>query len=334
MKYISLLAVADFYGSDIKERRGIRTFNYNMTGGQFTANRDYRPFIINTEINDETGEVLKTLTFTETVKKANPIYGCPDEVTVPPIMEIEYMRHEFAEKISTEILDVMEQMAYLYVVYVMMSGGQTDLNRQLEEQGIEELEDIGDALAVMSMQELHEYTMPKYRSYATGILYGTSFVSLFRRCADMSSVFTEFYFHLAVILSMFLVEYKHSKLSTWSKSVRLGIVNEIQDSMRRIQGYNIQRNNVYTYCMTGSITRQDVSCVETVFNFIIDRVKNMNVNMGTISYSNYTNVRGPETINASVRLSSMHVNWTEEIAHAEEAKKAALEGEQTEDTDG
>lgn len=334
MKYISLLAVADLYGSDTRERHNIYTFNYNMTGRQISQNKDYRPFIIHTRVNGETGETMKTLTFTDTVKNANPIYRCPDTATVPPIMEIEYMRNEFAGTFPADIFDVMEQMAYLYIAFVMFRRSQMDLSRQLENQCIEELEDIEDALAVMSMQKLHDYSMPKYRTYATGILYGESFAVLFRRCKNMSSSFTEYYFHLAVMFSMFLVEYKQLKLNPWSKSLRLDIVNEIRDAIKSSHGYTVLRSNIYTYCMTGSITEQDVLYVETVFNFIADAIKSMNTNMGIISYYNYTSVKGPETINASVRLSSMDVDWNDEIARAAEKNAAEEEHEKAEITDG
>lgn len=325
MKYISLLLVADYYNSFVKENRCIRVLDWNTIGRQFRPHTDYRPFIINTATDSETGEVSKTLTFTDMIEMSLSSFNFPGVMTVPPIMEIEYARHELNGTFSKDILDALEQIAYLYTVCVTMNRTNTDLSTVLEEQCVKDLEDIQDALAFMAVHKFHEYNMPKYRSYSIGILYGDSFVTLFKRCKEMLESFIEFYFHLTVMLAMFLVECKHLKLDTWPKHIRISIIDEMRDVIRQFHGFSHKADNVYTYCMTRNVTRQDVLLVETVFNYIIEKVNDMNTNMGTISYYNYTRINGPETINASVRLSSMNINWTNELARAEKEKKKMAE---------
>lgn len=71
-----------------------------------------------------------------------------------------------------------------------------------------------------------------------------------------------------------------------------------------------------------------------MFTMILDRISDLNSNIGVISYGNYCYVKGPEMMRASVRLTGMGINWEEEMKRAEEEEKeraaenTSVDGEQ------
>lgn len=320
MKYISLLSVAELYGEVMKSNRDIQRLNMNGCTGQ-----RWLEILPHT---DETGQVWKDIqqirqAVDETFLHSIAVNGRVVSATVPPIMEIEYMKQVLP--FGADIFDVMEHTAYLYIIIVLLQWTETsNWAAGLDDGCIQELEDIKDALFVMEKNELTKRTCPKYASYHLGILYGHNFSELFHRCTAQTLEMDELYYHLPVLLSMFLLDDSHN-FKTWPEKMLLNMIDEIRDQFEEFHEYDLILTG-YSYGMGRYWTTGDLNFMETVFNYIIRKINKQKNCVKAISYSSYQRFSGPGRISTKIKLVDMSLSWDEVIERAEREKQKQREG--------
>lgn len=347
MKYISLLHVMRNFGDRIKSCRSLCPVSSGLSNntafeGNTRLKPDVRPFTIeNAAADPETGQVLNMITIRETVDRERVFdRHLPATLPFPPFLELEWLKTEMP--LSDSMYDVMMQIACMFTLQIV-TFMRTDAVRTtpeiwlayLEERGITiEVEDLEDTPAILQSCELSDLKLPKYRSWATLLMYGPDFPKLFKICDDQSSSFKEFYHHMPVLLSLFMVEFCDGKLKNWPKQLRIDMENRIRDTMDGFSRYRFLTSDAFTYGRCMSITSADITMVRSMFTMILDRISDLNSNIGVISYGNYRYVKGPEMMRASVRLTGMGINWEEEMKRAEEEEKeraaenTSVDGEQ------
>lgn len=347
MKYISLLHVMRNFGDRIKSCRSLCPVSSGLSNntafeGNTWLKPDVRPFTIeNAAADPETGQVLNMITIRETVDRERVFdRHLPATLPFPPFLELEWLKTEMP--LSDSMYDVMIQIACMFTLQIV-TFMRTDAARTtpeiwlayLEEHGITiEVEDLEDAPAILQSCELSDLKLPKYRSWATLLMYGPNFPKLFDVCDNQSSSFKEFYHHMPVLLSLFMVEFCDGKLKNWPKQLRIDMENRIRDTMDGFSRYRFLTSDAFTYGRCMSITSADIAMVRSMFTMILDRISDLNSNIGVISYGNYRYVKGPEMMRASVRLTGMGINWEEEMKRAEEEEKeraaenTSVDGEQ------
>lgn len=335
MKYVSLIGIMALYANYAKEFRGLRSLAYEMSSRAYEHNKDYALFIIETGTEDENGQAVKTLRFREDVNRRSAVgYYTPASIIMPPILEIEWMRA--AGTLPEVQMDVLEQVGYTYIIQILSwADRRTDENNHRHyyemiegTKGIVEAEEVADAPVILSAIEKPQGSLQKVKSWNTVYLYGDDFNTLLTRCLGQTQRFKELYIHIPLLLSVFLVEKEVDGLSEWTKTERLAMENELQELVRESGTYTpAQGGTQYTYGGCVSITRQDIQLHTDVFNIIYAAIHEQNTNMGLISYSDYSRVKGPDVIKASVRLSSLIIDWSEVLERAEQEKKAAEEAE-------
>ena len=139
---------------------------------------------------------------------------------------------------------------------------------------------------------------------------------------------------MPVLLSLFMVEFCDGKLKNWPKQLRIDMENRIRDTMDGFSRYMFLTSDAFTYGRCMSITSADIAMVRSMFTMILDRISDLNSNIGVISYGNYRYVKGPEMMRASVRLTGMGIDWEEEMKRAEKEEKeraaenTSVDGEQ------
>lgn len=319
MKYISLLAAADWYTNHVKDRRSL---------SRICAPSGYPGRMLTIlQTTDETGQIMKNIrTFTPQFLSYDFHGGYLIDAETFPIMEIEYMKKTIPFE-DPRIFEVMEQMAYFYIVMAMLPGSKLRMDSwidEINESGcIRELEDIEDALIIIENQKHSVGTAIKIAEYETYIFNSTDFLTLFYRCERQTTKLMEFYYHMPILLSIFLVDNERLALDTWTKTQRIRFVDEVNYLHDEFIEYNLVDSDSYSYGTSANPTTADLNFVFTVFDYIVSKVKNKNAKMGIISYNEYTDVSGPEHIEATVRLSQMHINWDEEIERAKQEKEAA-----------
>lgn len=347
MKYISLLHVMRNFGDRIKSCRSLCPVSSDLSNntafeGNTWLKPDVRPFTIeNAAADPETGQVLNMITIRETVDRERVFdRHLPATLPFPPFLELEWLKTEMP--LSDSMYDVMIQIACMFTLQIV-TFMRTDAARTtpeiwlayLEEHGITiEVEDLEDAPAILQSCELSDLKLPKYRSWATLLMYGPDFPKLFKICNDQSSSFKEFYHHMPVLLSLFMVEFCDGKLKNWPKQLRIDMENRIRDTMDGFSRYRFLTSDAFTYGRCMSITSADITMVRSMFTMILDRISDLNSNIGVISYGNYRYVKGPEMMRASVRLTGMGIDWEEEMKRAEKEEKeraaenTSVDGEQ------
>lgn len=347
MKYISLLHVMRNFGDRIKSCRSLCPVSSDLSNntafeGNTWLKPDVRPFTIeNAAADPETGQVLNMITIRETVDRERVFdRHLPATLPFPPFLELEWLKTEIP--LSDSMYDVMMQIACMFTLQIV-TFMRTDAARTtpeiwlayLEEHGITiEVEDLEDAPAILQSCELSDLKLPKYRSWATLLMYGPDFPKLFKICNDQSSSFKEFYHHMPVLLSLFMVEFCDGKLKNWPKQLRIDMENRIRDTMDGFSRYRFLTSDAFTYGRCMSITSADITMVRSMFTMILDRISDLNSNIGVISYGNYRYVKGPEMMRASVRLTGMGIDWEEEMKRAEKEEKeraaenTSVDGEQ------
>lgn len=347
MKYISLLHVMRNFGDRIKSCRSLCPVSSGLSNntafeGNTWLKPDVRPFTIeNAAADPETGQVLNMVTIRETVDRERVFdRHLPATLPFPPFLELEWLKTEMP--LSDSMYDVMIQIACMFTLQIV-TFMRTDAARTtpeiwlayLEEHGITiEVEDLEDAPAILQSCELSDLKLPKYRSWATLLMYGPDFPKLFKICNDQSSSFKEFYHHMPVLLSLFMVEFCDGKLKNWPKQLRIDMENRIRDTMDGFSRYRFLTSDAFTYGRCMSITSADIAMVRSMFTMILDRISDLNSNIGVISYGNYRYVKGPEMMRASVRLTGMGIDWEEEMKRAEKEEKeqaaenTSVDGEQ------
>lgn len=335
------------FGDRIKSCRSLCPVSSGLSNntafeGNTRLKPDVRPFTIeNAAADPETGQVLNMVTIRETVDRERVFdRHLPATLPFPPFLELEWLKTEMP--LSDSMYDVMIQIACMFTLQIV-TFMRTDAARTtpeiwlayLEEHGITiEVEDLEDAPAILQSCELSDLKLPKYRSWATLLMYGPNFPKLFDVCDNQSSSFKEFYHHMPVLLSLFMVEFCDGKLKNWPKQLRIDMENRIRDTMDGFSRYRFLTSDAFTYGRCMSITSADIAMVRSMFTMILDRISDLNSNIGVISYGNYCYVKGPEMMRASVRLTGMGINWEEEMKRAEEEEKeraaenTSVDGEQ------
>lgn len=320
MKYISLLSVAELYGEVVKNQHDTQRLNTDGCTGQ-----RWLEIIPHT---DETGQVWKNIRqIRQAVDKIFLHFIAPNAqvvcATVPPIMEIEYMKQ--ALPFGADIFDVMEHTAYLYIIIVLLQWTKTsDWSQGLDDGCIQELEDIKDALFVMEKNELTKRTCPKYAAYQLKILYGHDFSELFHRCTAQTLKMDELYYHLPVLLSMFLLD-EHHNFETWSENALLNMTDEIKNQVNEFCNYDLVSTG-YSYGMGRYWTTGDRDFMKIVFNYIMKEINKKKNQPKAISYQSYQRFNGPDRISTKIKLVDMSVSWDEEIERAEREKQKQQEG--------
>ena len=331
MKYISLLHVMRLYGHLIKVYRSVRCLDHSTTNRPYTANGDYRPFTIGPRTDMETGQLLNTLRF-NLLSNTNGLYGYNTSqlgyVVMPPVMEVEWLKTELG--LDHELTEVLNQLAYLFTVQILIYGHDMDtvttttwMENLERENCIIDVEDLMDTPTILSSNSisLPAVSLTKIRSWQTAILYDTTFPDLFERCVAQATSFKELYYHMPVLLTLFMRDYCVAKLKNWPKQIRLEMKNTIQDSLNRLDRYSIIANPVYTYGLCGSVTETDVNFIRTMLGMVQNKIQDLNSDIGIISFSDYQRIQGPETIRAIIRLSNMDIDWSNEISRAKREKE-------------
>lgn len=329
MKYASLLGTMAFYGSYVKEHRILRSLSYEAASRGYNAETEYSVFQIETAAPNGNGQIMKSLVFNRAV--SINIFGCmvPNQVDMPPILEIEWMRAR--GQFSEEQMDVLEYVGYMFIMQILTGTDNrpphdTDQSRYYElmtgTRAVVEAEDIMDTPAILSACDFPQTTLPKIKSWNMLYIYADNFSELFRLCTGQSQSFKELYVHLPVLLAMFMVEHDAESLGKWSKSERLQMENWLQEFINNFTRYTISPGTRYTYGSSTGITRMDINLQRAVFNYIYNAIHEQNSDIGLILYSDYCQVKGPETIKADVRLSGIVINWKEELARARELEQA------------
>lgn len=341
MKYLSLIGLMSMYGSGIKDRHSMYNLNHQVTNIGIQAKEDFNPFIIETGTNEKNymtdanpEQVMNKLTSNNIIAHANFIL---DTFIVPPILEIEWLKNELG--LDDEYVEVMNQLGYAYMVWIMtwIYYTNTDTDRWLsymeEQKAIIEVEDIEDAPYILIADPMPNVTLPKIRNWSDVLVYGSDFPSVYRKCVNQAVAFKELYHQIPVILAIFMRDYCGNKLNNWSKALCLSIENEVQDYLIKLEGYRTNDRSIYTYSLSSGITNKDRDLISNVLTIICDKLHSINAKIGLISYTNYENIRGPEKINASVRLTGMNIKWNDEICKANEKKKQELTDAESDDED-
>ncbi len=325
MKYISLIRVMSLYIDYIKDYRSMLAVGNDTVHRTFDEHTNYRPFTsIVTASSGDAGQVTKTLALdTSVVTMSRYRQPLPEQFALPPVVEMEWFRAHL--QFEEGQFEALEQISYLFIMEILCWGYRfgnqitpADIINAAEETGIIiEMEDIDDMPAILSQIELPVSSLPKYRTWAYIYLYGNDFLSLFARCKDMSSSFSMYYMHMPVMLAMFVVECYGTDLKNWSKNERLTMENMFQEISQGFGIYNMSNADIYTYGTSSGITHKDEVFICDVFRFIYEKIHRKNANIGLITYRDYTYVRGPETVRASVRLTGMEINWREEMKRVE-----------------
>lgn len=342
MKYISLLHVMRNFGDQIKSCHSLCRVHSYLSNMALENNADMRLFTIeNGTADPETGQIMNTVTMSDAINSQMVFdMHIPTTLHFPPFLELEWLKTEMP--LSDSMYDVMMQIACMFTLRIVgfikiddyMPTSETWL-AYLEECGIIiDVEDLEDAPAILQTCELSDVKLPKHRSWAMFLMYGPDFPKLFDICNGQSSSFKEFYHHMPVLLSLFMVEFCEGKLENWPKQLRIDMENRIRETMEGFSRYVVAAVDMLTYGRCVSITSADITIVKSMFNMILKRIRDLNSDIGLISYNDYCYVKGPEMIQASVRLTRMGINWEKEMDRAEKEEKeqaaenTSVDGEQ------
>lgn len=341
MKYISLLHVMRGYGEAVQSCHSMHAVHTELSNKQFDANIDLKPFDIDTTTEPETGQVTNTVTVRDQIDRAKAFWATmPASLPLYPFLELEWLRQKMP--LSDIEYNIMVQLSCMYMIQVIAFKQRNDININAESwlaylerhEMVIEVEEVEDTPVILQACMLPSVKIPKIRSWNTLLLYGHGFQLLFDQCNGQSTSFKEFYYHMPVLLSMFMVDYYGNKLENWSKELRLEAESTIRETINDFTRYAVTPNDMFTYGTTMNITSADVTLVSTMFTTVMEMITDMNADMGLISYYSYCNVRGPERIRASVRLTNMDIDWCEEMDRADKekaalaAENASVDGEQ------
>lgn len=339
MKYVSLIGLMTMYGYAVKDRHCHYNFDYNLTNVGFDRKDDFRPFVIEKDTNEKNhikdanpNQVMHKLTEKNSITHYSFISG---NFVVPPILEVEWLANELG--LSEEETEVMNQMGYSFMIWIMswIYDGEVDrwLHYMENEKAIIEVEDLKDTPYILAADPMPNVTPPKAKTWADIIVYGEDFPSIYRRCVSQTVSFKELYQHMPILLAIFMRDYCSNELNDWPKPLRLSVENEIQDYFVQLDSYTTKIGLIYTYSLSTGITNKDVELMRNVLIIIYNKIHTLNSKIGLISYTQYGNIRGPEKIQASIRLTGMNIKWQEEIDRANDEKKAHEEDNEESDDD-
>lgn len=336
MRYLSLIELMRLYRSDIKERHSmIRPARPNgkVVDNRYNANMDCAPFSITQDISPTSGQIINTLALRYDIR--NQFIGLQPPLssavyTMPPILEIEWLRGEL--DLDDADADALQMVGYMDMLWILQGGNFTEgvnhygieaYMQRLESLGaIIEVEDIDDTAKILMARPLLPVRLPTIKSWSLLLIYGTDFASVFGLCDQMSCWFVEMYIHLPILLALFMRDFYGCKLSNWSKADRLRIEDKLRNAISVLEAHTEYIPGKLTYSM-GVITKDDVDFMRFIFTLIYDKLHELNMDIGTVSYHEYKRVSGPDMVLANVRLCKMGISWETEMQQAEEKRKMA-----------
>lgn len=347
MNYISLFELMRYYGTRVREMKSGRTLNSSIESS-FNHQTDYRPFDIRTDRQDD-GHVCNTLSI-RTVYKPNTYWGrgqlgaqYPKNIMMPPILETEWIASVMG--LPQDQKELLTQLAYEFVIYVlsweveMHSNVGTEWTEHMRANGIlmdvDSMEDVPEILAAVKMN-FPPSSMHRVKTWYTVIAYGTGFSDVYAECSKRSTFIGEVYLHLPVLLSLFMCDYCQNKMADWSKADRLNMENELSGLIANLNGNlmgnvnGIVESDRYTYAVTTRLTSTDIRFIRSMVTLMFDRLHELNADIGTINYGNYTIIKGPEHIRACVRLTGMKINWKEEMSRDKKGNEETDESHEEE----
>lgn len=339
MKYVSLIEVMRLYGIYVKKNKTLLVMWQNAFNRTYEDNNDYSFFEIIPEINEETGQICNTLEIkSERYRDFNQGYVRTEDdlkyFTMPPIMELEWLRREL--DLTDEYMNILVQLGYAFIAHVMVwvdkskyryPSSQSWMDYLEEKNAIMEVEELEDTPKILTADPLKLMAIPKTRSWQYPLIYAGDFRPLFSFMTQQSVVtFKLLYYQMPVMLALFMCNFYANKLSDWSKHSYIEMENEISDQIQSIEALYQIRSDAYTYGQT-TITSADNEFVRYCLTCIREKIHTISSDIGTISWGTYRNVRGPEIVHAQVRLSCMDINWKREMDRAEAENKQDSETE-------
>lgn len=330
MRYISLMGAMKYYGACVENRRALHGFSFDMVSRNFDSGTDYHVFTIETGEPDENGQIEKTLRFSQATR-ANliNIMGCmqPSFVRMLPILELEWIAQQV--EISENYKEILEYLAYMFIMQtVCWNDGRVNMQdsdcymRVLENSGVfMELDDLSTALSRLSAIELPPMKLPKIRSWQALYCYHESFSLMLHRCNNQSQRLKTLYLHAPILFVMFMIPCKARKVKDWPASCRIELETELANTVSTFGMSTVCGPVPVTYGSCPGVTGQDMAFLRFIFDMILKELRLVNNDMGLITVTDYRNVRGPETARANIRLTRMGIDWTKELAKAEEEKK-------------
>lgn len=334
MKYISLIKLWQLYGYHIRATRRVLSMKGKISNG-FESNRN-KPFRIVESRNESTGQRINTL------YPIKNIFYMPNFFELPPILEMEYlhatygMDNEFETLVQLGYMNVAMAVYFFYEyaddILPRKPWNATTLMQFFEETDvIIEVEDLKDTPHIISIEEMQPISVPKIRSWDTVMTYGTNFCDLYDKCIAQSNQFKEVFFHIPVLLSLFICDYTY-KFESWSKEQRLDMEQQLLSYSENLSMYEFATElNECTYGMTLITTSADLTFMQSILAFIHNKISKLNNDIGIISFYQYTRMKGPNRVKASIRLSDMNINWDNEMEKAA-AEEKERNNEQAENT--
>lgn len=334
MKYLSLIKYMHMYGNYIKSHKRLIVISHSETELPYVENVEYNPFIISSVsplLKEQMGispeqqmNCLKRNALNSVQYYNNTI---PETFYMPPVLEIEWLRTKL--DLSEENIEVLIQTSYFMVMNLMANylyGSTLDWMASLENEGvIIDVEDLEDTPAILMNDSLSEIKVPKSYSYNMILIYAKNAHNLVDQCLKRVHVFKEVFLHLPIILSMFMVEYFENNLANWSSSTKIMMEENLGEILENYRpDVNALNPDMYTYGRCSLPTEKDKNLWKAVLNEIYNKLRDINRNMGLISYFDYKRITGPETTRASVRLSELDIDWDEEMARVEKEKKGEV----------
>ena len=334
MKYISLIKILEAYGHEMKTAGYLKALGYQAIQNSYERGMDMRPFLITQMVEQGTGQRMQTLRFHAT-DSIHGVYAVqfPNPFILPPVLEFEWLQQEL--ELPKDVSEALEQLFYMLIMHLTaflsefrnrpITNGESEgieYRRYMEQEGlIIDVEELGDAPAVLMPNPLSEMKLPKYRSYNTVLFYAADFRTFYHLCKEQSDSFHELYIHIPVMLALFMLSYCHDGLSQWSKHARLSMETEMKTHIENLVVVSSYQGDC-TYARSGRITTADRDFIRSIFMIIRDKLHDMNQNLGLISYSTYSSVTGPETVSADVQLSGMTIDWKEEMLRVKEESES------------
>lgn len=339
MKYVSLIELMRLYGRSIMECHSVLHLDYRVTSRALQSDIDYRPFAIESKTDAETGQVLNTLAFNCDVDKRPLISytAVPDaKIVLPPILEVEWLKGVL--DLGDETVEVLNQLGYMLTAWPILYTWASEVGRTADNEGIwmdflededviMEVETLKDTAKILAARPLPRVELPKIKSWNTIMVYAAHFPNLIERCKNQSVWVKEIYYHMPVLLALFMRDYCSDGLDGWSKHARLAMESTLQKDIHELITCIRDTSQAYTYGMSMSMTAKDIEFLRLILTIIYDKIHELNVDIGLISFSEYKNVSGPEAIRADVRLSGMRIDWDRELRRVEEEKKKQAEAE-------
>lgn len=337
MKYVSLIKFMGFYADIIKEYHGVKGLSDEASRRNPSDVPNLAP--LNIELNPAADFEMKDAALRR-IQFTNPeaitwVYGssAPPSFLMLPILEIEWLKT--FEELQDDLLSVIEQMAYVYMAHILTWHG--DGRRVLEDDWLEmlercdvcvDVEDLKDTPAIINISDLPKPRPVKIRSWVMALFYENSFMSLLHQCEAQNATIQEIYFHLPILIVMFMLDYHHpdGRLTRWTKNQRIVVEKKLRTWYDGCEsGVGVKNSDLYTYAVTVFRTCGDVKLLRMGLLAMLDRLSAENEDIGTITVVEYERICGPNQIRANVRLAGMNILWPNLIREFE-AKKTQEAG--------